>query len=53
MILAHTEWKSPTRASLVVVAGILAASVIASLLRPRPERPPIAGPAAAGSPTVS
>ncbi|MFM1769579.1 MAG: hypothetical protein RJA22_2108 [Verrucomicrobiota bacterium] len=53
MVLAHTAWKIPTLASLVVVAGILATSVIASLLRPRPERPPTAGPAAAAAPPAT
>ena len=35
MVLAHTEWKIPTMISLGVIVGILAVSVVASLLRPR------------------
>jgi tellurite resistance protein TerC len=35
MLLGHTEWKIPTLLSLGIVVGILAVSVIASLLRPR------------------
>ncbi len=39
MLLAHTAWKLDTLVSLAVVAGILAISVVASLLRPpRPLR---------------
>jgi len=34
MLLAHTAWKLDTLVSLAVVAGILAISVVASLLRP-------------------
>ncbi|RPH95217.1 TerC family protein [candidate division KSB1 bacterium] len=34
MLLAHTAWKIPTGISLAVVGGIIAASVIASLVRP-------------------
>lgn len=37
MLLAHTEWKIPTGISLGVVVGILAMSVIASLIRPKRE----------------
>jgi tellurite resistance protein TerC len=35
MLLAHTAWKIDTGVSLVVVVAILAAAVIASLLRPK------------------
>jgi tellurite resistance protein TerC len=35
MLLAHTAWKIPTLLSLGVVVGILAVSVVVSLLKPR------------------
>jgi len=35
MLLAHTAWKIPTVLSLGVVVGILAVSVVVSLLRPK------------------
>ena len=35
MLLGHTAWKIDTHVSLGVIVGILAISVIASLLRPR------------------
>ena len=35
MLLAHTAWKIDTLVSLGVVVGILAMSVVASLLRPK------------------
>ncbi|HWI59195.1 MAG TPA: TerC family protein [Bacillota bacterium] len=48
MLLAHTAYKIDTLVSLGVVAGILAASVVASLLRPRRpvhfSEPPSASP---------
>jgi len=53
MLLAHTAWKLDTLVSLAVVAGILAISVVASLLRP--ARPleflgaPTANPLAKGN----
>ena len=36
MLLAHTAWKLPTLLSLGIVVLILAVSVVASLLRPKP-----------------
>ena len=36
MILAHTEYKIDTVASLVVIVAILTASIVASLIRPKP-----------------
>jgi tellurite resistance protein TerC len=51
MLLAHTTYKIDTMVSLLVVVGILAASVIVSLLRPRhPLQYPKAGPGTVGSP---
>jgi tellurite resistance protein TerC len=44
MLLAHTSYSIDTMVSLIVVAGILAISVIASLLRPKPVHLPVAGP---------
>jgi len=35
MLLGHTAWKIDTHVSLVVIVGVLAISVIVSLLRPR------------------
>ena len=35
MLLAHSAWKIPTLPSLGVIVLILAAAVVASLLRPR------------------
>jgi tellurite resistance protein TerC len=50
MLLAHTAYKIDTLVSLVVVAGILATSVVVSLLRPRhPVSYPAAGPAVVAS----
>ena len=43
MLLAHSPWKIDTLVSLGVVVAILAASVIASLLRPKPEVLPAHG----------
>ena len=37
MLLAHTPWKIDTLLSLGVIVGILAASVIASLLKPKKQ----------------
>jgi len=48
MLLAHTAYKLDTLVSLGVVVGILAISVIASLLRPA-RRLAFAGPASAGN----
>jgi hypothetical protein len=36
MLLAHSPWKVDTLISLGVIVGILAISVIASLLKPKP-----------------
>jgi tellurite resistance protein TerC len=36
MLLAHSPWKVDTLISLGVIVGILAVSVIASLLKPKP-----------------
>jgi len=35
MLLAHSPYKIDTLVSLAVVVGIIAASIVASLLRPR------------------
>ena len=35
MLLGHTAWKIDTHVSLIVIVGVLALSVIVSLLRPR------------------
>lgn len=40
MLLAHTAYKMDTLVALGVVAGVLAVSVLASLLRPRPAALP-------------
>jgi tellurite resistance protein TerC len=37
MLLGHTPWKIDTQLSLGIIVGILAASVIASLLKPKKE----------------
>jgi tellurite resistance protein TerC len=52
MLLAHTVWKINTLVALGVVAGVLALSVIASLLRPRRQAvaPPSLLPATPVSP---
>jgi tellurite resistance protein TerC len=39
MLLAHTAWKIPTLLSLGMVVGILAASIVISLLRPKSSVP--------------
>jgi tellurite resistance protein TerC len=42
MLLLETAFKIPTGVSLAVVVGVIAASVAASLLRPRPQAPGVA-----------
>lgn len=37
MLLAHSAWKLPTMLSLAIIAGILAISIIASLVRSRQQ----------------
>lgn len=44
MLLAHSPYKIDTLLSLAVVAAILAASVVLSLLRPASSIPPAVGP---------
>lgn len=44
MLLAHTPWKINTLVSLGIVVAILAVAVIASLLRPTPEKLPEPAP---------
>ena len=48
MILAHSPYKLDTLLSLGVVIGILAVSVVASVLRPKPQGP-FEGPGGPGS----
>lgn len=44
MLLAHTAWKIDTLVSLAVIVLILAASVVWSLLHPKPVAPPVPTP---------
>ena len=45
MLLAHTPYRIDTLAALGVVAGVLAVTIVASLLRPPPKRAfPLPGP---------
>jgi tellurite resistance protein TerC len=45
MLLAHTPYKIDTLAALGVVAGVLAVTIVASLLRSPPKRAfPLPGP---------
>ncbi len=48
MLLAHSPYKMDTLVSLGVVVGILAVSVVASLLRPK-KTGPFEGPGGPGS----
>ena len=41
MLLGHTAWKIDTHVSLGVIVGVLAISVIVSLLRPKKAELPI------------